>query len=264
MRAFFALMMAACAATAAPAAAETFPAGPVTLVVPWPAGGTTDVAMRALAAATARHLGQPIVIENRPGAGGTLAPMHMAETAGPDGYTIAQIPFSVLRAGASERMKFDPATDLTYIIGLTGYTFGIVVRSDASWATFEDLLADAKRRPGKITFGTPGSGTTPHVTMERIAASQAIDWVHVPFKGSAETTNALLGGHVDAVADGTSWGAAGGFRRFPPPGDLGKAAHRKVAERPDAAGNRHRHRCQRAIWPCRPEGHGPGGRRFAA
>ena len=78
--------------------------------------------------------------------------MHMAATARPDGYTISQIPFSLLRAGASERMKFDPATDLAYIIGLTGYTFGVVVRSDAPWATFEELLADAKRRPGKITL----------------------------------------------------------------------------------------------------------------
>ena len=88
-----------------------------------------------------------------------------------DGDTISQIPFSLLRAGASERMKFDPATDLAYIIGLTGYTFGVVVRNDAPWATFEELLADAKKRPGKITFGSPGSGTTPHVTMERIAVS---------------------------------------------------------------------------------------------
>ncbi len=214
MRLLFAVILVACAATAIPASAETFPAGPVTLVVPWPAGGTTDVAMRALAAATARHLGQPIVIENRPGAGGTLAPMHMAATARPDGYTIAQIPFCVLRRGAFDQVKFDPATDLTYIIGLTGYTFGVVVRSDAPWTTFEELLADAKRRPGAVTYGTPGSGTTPHLTMERIAASQAVDWVHVPFKGSAETTNALLGGHVDAVADGTSWGSLVDARVF--------------------------------------------------
>jgi tripartite-type tricarboxylate transporter receptor subunit TctC len=215
MRLLFVVILAACATTAAPASAGTFPAEPVTLVVPWPAGGTTDIAVRALAAATARYLGQAIVIENRPGAGGTLAPMHMAATARPDGYTIAQIPFSVLRAGAFDRAKFDPATDLTYIIGLTGYTFGVVVKRDAPWATFEELLADAKRRPGRITYGTSGSGTTPHLTMQQIAEGRGIDWVHVPFKGSVDTTNALLGGYVDAVADGTSWGQlvdAGMFR----------------------------------------------------
>jgi tripartite-type tricarboxylate transporter receptor subunit TctC len=206
IRVLFGVMLAAFAATAVPASPAKFPVGAVTLVVPWPAGGTTDIAVRALAAATAPHLGQAIMIENRPGASGTLAPMQMAATARPDGYTIAQIPFSVFRAGASDRAKFDPATDLTYIIGLTGYTFGIVVRSDAPWATFEELLTDAKRRPGRITYGTSGGGTTPHLTMQQIAEGSGIDWVHVPFKGSAETTNALLGGYVDVVADGTSWG----------------------------------------------------------
>jgi tripartite-type tricarboxylate transporter receptor subunit TctC len=120
-----------------------------------------------------------------------------------------------LRASAFDRAKFDPATDLTYIIGLTGYTFGVVVKRDAPWATFEELLADAKRRPGRITYGTSGSGTTPHLTMQQIAEGRGIDWVHVPFNGSVDTTNALLGGYVDAVADGTSWGQlvdAGMFR----------------------------------------------------
>src|SRR5512137_2658730 len=106
------------------APAQVFPIRPLVLIVAWPAGGTTDVAMRALAAATQKHLGQSIVIENMPGAGGTLGPMHMAATAKPDGHTVAQIPFSLLRVAALKRTPFDPGRDLTYIIGLTGYTFG--------------------------------------------------------------------------------------------------------------------------------------------
>jgi tripartite-type tricarboxylate transporter receptor subunit TctC len=191
------------------ARAQDFPTRPVTLIVPWPAGGTTDVAMRALAAAAGKHLGQPIVIENRAGASGTLGPMQMATTAKPDGYTLAQIPLSLFRLVAFLRnMTFDPAEDLTYVIALTGYTFGVVVQNDAPWKTFAELLADARAHPGRIRYGSPGAWTTPHTTMEQIAERQSINWVHVPFKGTAASTNAILDGHVDAVADGTGWGPA--------------------------------------------------------
>jgi tripartite-type tricarboxylate transporter receptor subunit TctC len=187
------------------ARAQGFPARPVTLIVPWPAGGTTDIAMRALASATEKHLRQSIVIENRPGASGTLGPGQMAQTAKPDGYTIAQIPITVFRFPFMTRTTFDPAKDFTYIIGVTGYTFGVVVRSDAPWKTFSDLLAEAKANPGKLNYGTPGAGTSLHITMEQIAKRQGIKWTHVPFKGSAETTNAIVGGHVHAVADSSGW-----------------------------------------------------------
>jgi tripartite-type tricarboxylate transporter receptor subunit TctC len=200
------LAAAACTAEGSAALAQNFPTKPVSLIVPWPAGGTTDIAMRALAAATEKHLGQSIVIENRPGVSGTLGPTQMAATARPDGHTVAQIPLSLFRVALLTNTMLDPSTDLTYVIGLTGYTFGVVVRSDAPWATFRDLLADAKVRPGKINYGSPGGRTTPHITMVQIARQQGIDWIHVPFKGSSEATNAIVGGHVDATADGTSWG----------------------------------------------------------
>src|SRR6476620_3741132 len=108
------LMMFALLFAASAASAQTFPAKPVTLIVPWPAGGSTDLVMRALAAATTKHLGQSIVIENRPGAGGALAPIQMASTAAPDGYTVAQIPITVFRYPFLQKTNFDPATDLTY------------------------------------------------------------------------------------------------------------------------------------------------------
>jgi tripartite-type tricarboxylate transporter receptor subunit TctC len=185
--------------------AQTFPSKPVTLIVPWPPGGTTDVAVRALATATERHLGKSIVIENKAGAAGTLGPAQMAALAKPDGYTVSQLPISIFRLPFMSRTSFDPAKDFTFIIGLSGYTFGVVVRSDAPWKSFPEFLAAAKANPGTITYGTPGAGTSLHITMEQIARQQGIKLVHVPFKGSAEGTTALLGGHIHALADATGW-----------------------------------------------------------
>ena len=195
--------------------AQTFPARPVTLIVPWPAGGTTDIGLRALAAATEKHLGQPIVIENRAGAAGTLGPGQMAANAKPDGYTVAQIPITIFRYPFMTKTSFDPRADFTYIISLTGYTFGVVVKSDARWKTFPDYLAEAKAHPGKLNYGSPGTGTSLHITMEQIAKQQGVKWTHVPFKGNAEAMNALLGGHIDAMADSSGWAQlvnAGTFR----------------------------------------------------
>jgi tripartite-type tricarboxylate transporter receptor subunit TctC len=189
-----------------PAAAQKFPTKPVSLIVPWTAGGSTDLGMRALAEATQKYLGQPIVIENKPGAAGTLGPAQMAATAKPDGYTIAQMPITIFRLPHMQKVTFDPVKDFTYIIHVTGYTFGVVVKNDAPWKTFQDLLADAKANPGKISYGSPGAGTSLHVTMEQIAKRQGIKWRHVPFKGNAETNAAVLGGHVSAAADSSGWG----------------------------------------------------------
>jgi tripartite-type tricarboxylate transporter receptor subunit TctC len=198
-----------------PAHAQTYPAKPVTLIVPWPAGGSSDLALRALADAAQKHLGQQIVIENKPGASGTLGPAQMAATAKPDGYTISQIPITVFRLPFITKTTFDPTKDFTYIAGLTGYTFGVVVNSKSPWKTFQELIDYAKANPGKVKYGTPGSGTSLHIGMEQIAKQVGVKWTQVPFKGAAETNAALLGGHVDAVADSTGWGAlvnSGDFR----------------------------------------------------
>jgi tripartite-type tricarboxylate transporter receptor subunit TctC len=208
----------ACVAIAALGGAangQTFPTRPITLIVPFPAGGSTDAVVRALATATERHLGQPLVIENRPGANGALGPVQMAATAPADGYTVALITRQIFRFAFMSKTTFDPAKDLTYIVGVSSYTFGVVVRSDAPWMTFEEFLADAKANPGKINFGTTGAGSSQHIVMEQIARQQGIVWTHVPFKGDADMLNVLLGGHIDAVAGSTSWGPlvnAGKFR----------------------------------------------------
>ena len=215
-RSLLTVIFAALTALAGAAAqAQTFPTKPVTLIVPWPAGGSTDLAMRALADATQKHLGQPIIIENKPGASGTLGPAQMAAAARPDGYTIAQIPITVFRLPFMTKTTFDPTKDFTYVAGLTGYTFGVVVNAKSPWKTLQELIDYAKANPGKVKYGTPGTGTSLHIGMEQIAKQTGVKWTQVPFKGAAETNAALLGMHVDAVADSTGWGAlvnAGEFR----------------------------------------------------
>ncbi|MEN3294028.1 MAG: hypothetical protein V7642_3281 [Burkholderiales bacterium] len=205
------MMSLAMAAVAKLAPAEgpgtgAFPAKPITLIVPWPAGGATDICMRSLAEATVQHLGQPIAVENRHGASGALGAIALMKAA-PDGYTISQIPFTVLRTPyLVDRAPFDPRSDFTYIVGVSTYTFGVVVRSDAPWQTWNELLDYAKANPGKVSFGTPGSFTSPHITMYDLALKHGIKWVHAPFRGSAENMEALLGGEIDVSADASSWG----------------------------------------------------------
>jgi tripartite-type tricarboxylate transporter receptor subunit TctC len=138
----------------------------------------------------------------------------MAATARPDGYTVAQVSPSLFLLPLFGKTTYDPAKDFTYIIAVTAYTLGVVVRSDAPWKTFQELLADAKANPRKIAYGTGGVATTVHIGMERIAKQQGIQWVHVPFKGG-DDVNALLGGHIDVVADPAGWAPqvnAGQFR----------------------------------------------------
>ncbi|MFC7475848.1 Bug family tripartite tricarboxylate transporter substrate binding protein [Dankookia sp. GCM10030260] len=191
---------------AAPAIAQAgFPSRPIRMYVPWGAGGTTDVQMRALCDAAGRRLGQPVIIENKSGAGGILGAQAML-TDKPDGYTLGQMPVSVFRTPLmSSRPLFDPLVDFTYVVHLCGYLFGVVVRADAPWKTFPEFLDYAKKNPGKINYGTPGIGTSLHLTMERIATERSLDWTHVPFRGFAENMNALLGGTIDVLADSSGW-----------------------------------------------------------
>ena len=186
--------------------AQGYPSRPVTLIVPWPPGGSTDLSMRALAILAEKPLGQRIVIENRPGVSGTMGAQQLAQSAKPDGYTVAQMPITVFRLPHMTKMAFDPMADFTWIIHLTGYTFGVVVLSDSPWKSWGDLIAYAKANPGTLTYGTPGNGTSLHITMEDIAQREGIRWTQVPFKGYAEAATSLLGGHIMAHADSTGWG----------------------------------------------------------
>ena len=203
------LATAAAAAMLAPlgnAMAQAYPsARPVTLIVPWPAGGSTDRHLRGLAEIAAKHLGQQIIIENKPGAGGTLGPSQMAMTAKPDGYTIAQYPMGMLRIPHMNKVAWHPINDFTFIMGVSGYTFGMTVKSDAPFKTFNDYIEAARKQPGKIDYGSTGVGTSPHLLMEEVAANAKVNLVHVPYKGNADMQQALLGGHVMAQSDATGW-----------------------------------------------------------
>ena len=187
------------------AQAQQFPSKPVTLIVPWPAGGSTDIYFRKLGEVTQRHLGQPLVIENRPGGSGMNGPATMAKTAKPDGYTISQLAISAFRVPHMQKVDWDPIKDFTYIIGLAGYTFGVVVRADSPFKTFQDLLDYARANPGRLSYATPGTGTSLHLAMEEVAAKAGVQFLHVPFKGYADGAIALMGGHVMVQVDSTGW-----------------------------------------------------------
>lgn len=185
--------------------AQTFPDRPINLIVPWPPGGTTDRHLRMLAQIAGRDLGQQIVVHNQPGASGTLGPGNMALNAKPDGYTLAQFPSGMLRLSHMQKTAWHPIDDFTFIIGISGYTLGLTVRSDSPYRTFSDFIEAARREPGRINYGSPGLGTTPHLVVEAIAGSAKVKLNHVPFKGSADLMLALLGGHVMAQCDATVW-----------------------------------------------------------
>jgi tripartite-type tricarboxylate transporter receptor subunit TctC len=201
--------LACCAATLlAPltaARAQAFPSKPITLVVPWPPGGSTDRHFRTLGEIAARHLGQTILIDNKPGAGGTLGPSTVATTSRPDGYTIAQYPLGMLRYPHMQKVTWHPIDDFTFIIGISGYTFGFVVPAASPYKTFNDYLEAARKEPGRISYGSTGVGTSPHLLIEELAAAAKVQLNHVPYKGNADLMQALLGGHVMAASDATGW-----------------------------------------------------------
>lgn len=182
-----------------------YPERNIVLYCPWGAGGPTDLAMRSLADAVSRILPRRAIVENRPGAGGALGPQQMAQTAKPDGYTLSQVPLGVFRLPHMTKTTFDPLSDLTWILNVAGYEFGTMVRSDSPWKTWHDFIGYAKANPGKINYGSPGVGTSLHLTMDDIAAREKLQWTQVPFKGTAESITALRGGHVNAVAGTPAW-----------------------------------------------------------
>ena len=187
------------------ATAQSYPTKTIKYICPWPPGGSTDVVMRALAESAGKILGQNIIVENKPGAGGTLGAIELAN-AKPDGYTLAQIPVGAFRIPHMQKVQFDTLKDFTWIICLTGYTFGLVVPIESPIKSIKDLVAFAKANPEKFTYGTPGTGTSPHLAIEEFAQRAGIKLTHIPFKGSAQNLQAVMGGHVMAMSDSTGWG----------------------------------------------------------
>jgi tripartite-type tricarboxylate transporter receptor subunit TctC len=184
-----------------------YPTRPVTLWVPWSAGGATDISLRLLVELASPHLGQKVVTENRGGAGGTLV-MPILQSAEPDGYTIAQLPYPVFRIAHTRKVLWDPIRDTTPILQVSGVTFGALVATGSPLRSLNDLFEFAHKRPGELSIATNGVGTTPHVVLESLFTARGLRYIHVPYKGTAEQINAIASGQVMAGVNSTGFGPA--------------------------------------------------------
>jgi len=195
------------AALAVSAAAQDYPSRPITLIVPFPPGGVADNVARPVAQALGKQLGQPVIIENKQGAGGGIGMAQVAK-AKPDGYTlllalssISIIPEADKVLGRSPLFTLD---QLTPIARFTADPVVLAVRSESPWKTFADFIAYGKANPKKINYGSSGNYGTMHVPMEMLGSASGASFTHVPFTGAAPAVTALLGGSLDAVASGPS------------------------------------------------------------
>ena len=194
------------AAAGAARAQAKFPDRPIRLIIPWAAGGPADAGFRILAQSVSKKLGQQVIVDNKAGASGIMGAMALQE-AKPDGYTISQMHMSVLRQPLlNKQLTYNPINDLTYILQITGFVMGVVVKADAPWKTLPELLAYAKANPGKLNWGTLGIGSTQHLAMERVGIAQGgLSWTHAPYRGTADTLRALLGGEIDFASEASGW-----------------------------------------------------------
>jgi tripartite-type tricarboxylate transporter receptor subunit TctC len=194
-------------AAASAIAQDAYPAKPISLVVPFPPGGVADIVARPFAEALGRNLGTPIVIDNKAGAGGGIGMGYVAK-AKPDGYTlllalssISILPEADKVIGRAPMFQLD---QLVPIARLTADPTVLAVRADSAWKTLAEFVADAKRRPGAIAYGSSGNYGTMHVPMEMFAASAGIKLLHVPYTGAGPAVIGLLAGNIEAVASGPS------------------------------------------------------------
>jgi tripartite-type tricarboxylate transporter receptor subunit TctC len=191
----------ACAASGLSPAQERYPNRPIKIVVPVSAGGAPDVVSRIVADKLSAKFGQPVLVENRPGAGERIGAEHVFK-AEPDGYTVLAAPPGplVLSPSLYTRLSFDPRAFVPVTVLTTGYLV-LVARPTLTASTLEELIGLANTMPGKLTYASPGVGTPPHLTGEMLKAAAHIQTTHVPYKGLAPALNDLLAGHVDIMFD---------------------------------------------------------------
>jgi tripartite-type tricarboxylate transporter receptor subunit TctC len=186
-------------------AQSTFPARAITMVVPFPPGGLADLVARPVAEAMARDLGQPVVIENKAGAGGGIGMAYVAK-ARADGYTVLMALSSLtVIPEADTILGRAPMYTLPELRAIARYTADptvLAVRADAPWKTLKDFVDDVGKRPGVVNYGSSGNYGTMHVPMEILAASAGLKMTHIPFTGAGPAVVALLGGQIDAVSTG--------------------------------------------------------------
>jgi tripartite-type tricarboxylate transporter receptor subunit TctC len=184
------------------AALAEYPEKPITMYCVFPPGGTVDTSMRALLPGMEQALGKNIVITTKDGGTGTVG---LALLAGekPDGYTLAVgTSTAIIRVPLARKMTYKPLSSFTFIYAHAAVASGLAVRPDSPFKTFKDLVEYARKNPGKVTYSTMGAGSPLHVIMQVIGMKEKINWVHVPYKGTAPAETAAMGGHVDAVSAG--------------------------------------------------------------
>ncbi len=201
---------------AARGADADYPSKPVTLIVGFPAGGAIDLTARALVNGVKKYFPQPVIVENKSGAGGMVGLAQVAMKP-PDGYTVGVIGSQAAAvAWHMGTTNYNQMEDFTHILRYAGLLFGIAVREDSPFKTLQDFVKYAKANPGKVSFGTSGVGSTGHLAMVTLAQQAGdLQLTHIPYKGGGESIPALLGGHVEVLSDASSWASlvdAGKFR----------------------------------------------------
>ena len=175
-----------------------FPSRPITFIVPFSAGGSADLAFRLLGKEAEKYLGQPVVVVNKAGAGGTIGISAVA-SAKPDGYTIGHSPGQVLFVMSHlEKLPYHPLKDFTYIMQFVDIYFAIYVKADSPFKSFEDLMAYGRKNPKRLVYGTNAPQSTAHVIMEYVTRKEGVQATHIPFKSSPEIQTAVMGQHIVA------------------------------------------------------------------
>jgi tripartite-type tricarboxylate transporter receptor subunit TctC len=193
------------ALAAAPVNAQQYPSRPVTIVVPFAAGGGSDLLARLVAQKLEEKFGKPFIIENRPGAGTTLAAMQAVRST-PDGYTLMQATSTTMAINVtmSKKMPYEPLKDLIPVALLSSSPFFLVVKSDSPVKTVADLIALAKSKPNGLNYGSGGPGSMHHLSTELLQSMAGIEMTHVPYKATPPAMNDLLAGHIQVLFGDTT------------------------------------------------------------
>ena len=197
-----AIALAATATLPLGAAAQNYPTKPITIVVPFAAGGTTDILARLVGQHLSTELGQPVVVENKAGAGGNIGAAFAAKAAA-DGHTLfmGTVGTHAINASLYKKLPYDPIKDFAPLTRVAMVPNLLVAHPSQPFKTVQEMIAYAKANPGKINFGSPGNGASPHLSGELFKSMTKVDMVHVPYKGSAPAVSDLLGGQISIMFD---------------------------------------------------------------
>ncbi len=182
-------------------AQQDYPTRPLRIVTGFPAGGNTDIIARAMAQKLTERLGQQVIVENRPGAGSMIGTDYVAK-ATPDGYTLLLVSGAVTtQAAVMKKLPFDAVRDFAFISNAVSYPFAVIVKPDAAMQNINDLIAVAKKSPGKLNYASVGIGSVLHLAVELFSATANVEMTHIPYKGGAEPMLELMSGRIDVVFD---------------------------------------------------------------